>query len=44
MTDRIFENFAPLYWNAGLPVIPLRHRNKMPDVSQWTAFGSRNRL
>lgn len=41
MTDRIFENFAPLYWNAGLPVIPLRQRNKMPDINQWSAFGSR---
>lgn len=41
MTDRIFETFAPEYWNAGLPVIPLRQRNKMPDISQWSQFGSR---
>lgn len=41
MTDRIFEAFAPLYWAAGLPVIPLRQRNKMPDINQWSAFGSR---
>ncbi|MPS70928.1 MAG: hypothetical protein E2586_20835 [Novosphingobium sp.] len=40
MTDRIFENYAPLYWNAGLPVIPLRHRNKMPDITQWSQYGS----
>lgn len=37
----IFETYAPLYWAAGLPVIPLRQRNKMPDINQWSAFGSR---
>lgn len=41
MTDRIFEAYAPLYWAAGLPVIPLRQRNKMPDITQWSAYGSR---
>jgi putative DNA primase/helicase len=41
MTDRVFEAFAPLYWAAGLPVIPLRQRNKMPDIMQWSQFGSR---
>lgn len=41
MTDRIFEAFAPLYWAAGLPVIPLRERNKMPDINQWSIFGTR---
>jgi len=41
MTDRIFEAYAPLYWAAGLPVIPLRERNKMPDISQWSVFGTR---
>lgn len=40
MTDRIFENYAPLYWNAGLPVIPLRHRDKMPDFKRWSKYGS----
>ncbi|QGN54165.1 phage/plasmid primase, P4 family [Novosphingobium sp. Gsoil 351] len=41
MTDRIFEQFAPQYWNSGLPVIPLRQRNKMPDISGWSTFGTR---
>jgi hypothetical protein len=40
LTDRIFEAFAPSYWAAGLPVIPLRHRNKMPDITQWSKYGS----
>lgn len=41
MTTRIFETFAPLYWSVGLPVIPLRQRNKMPDINAWSQFGSR---
>lgn len=36
----IFRDFAPLYWGAGLPVIPLRERNKMPDITAWSAFGA----
>lgn len=39
MTDRIFETYAPTYWAAGLPVIPLRQRNKMPDIMQWSLYG-----
>ena len=39
MTDRIFEAFAPRYWAAGLPVIPLRPRNKMPDINNWSLYG-----
>jgi P4 family phage/plasmid primase-like protien len=41
LTDRIFAAFAPTYWAAGLPVIPLRERNKMPDINQWSIYGSR---
>lgn len=36
----IFAEFAPLYWGAGLPVIPLRQRNKMPDINSWSTYGS----
>lgn len=36
----IFSEYAPLYWGAGLPVIPLRARNKMPDINGWSTFGS----
>jgi putative DNA primase/helicase len=39
LTDRIFEAFAPAYWAAGLPVIPLRTRNKMPDIMNWSLYG-----
>ena len=39
MTDRIFETYAPLYWQSGLPVIPLRQRNKMPDIMNWSLYG-----
>jgi putative DNA primase/helicase len=41
MTDRIFADYAPLYWAAGLPVIPLRQRNKMPDITQWSTYSLR---
>lgn len=41
MSDKIFAEFAPAYWAAGLPVIPLRQRNKMPDITQWSAYGAR---
>src|SRR3546814_929242 len=41
LSDHIFETYAPLYWSAGLPVIPLRQRNKMPDIHKWSVFGSR---
>lgn len=39
MTDRIFETYAPAYWAASLPVIPLRQCNKMPDINQWSLYG-----
>jgi putative DNA primase/helicase len=35
----IFAEYAPTYWAAGLPVIPLRQRNKMPDINQWSRYG-----
>ena len=40
LTNRIFEQFAPTYWAAGLPVVPLRHKNKMPEIKQWSLYGS----
>jgi hypothetical protein len=39
LTDRIFETYAPAYWAASLPVIPLRQRNKMPEISGWSLYG-----
>lgn len=34
----MFSNFAPLYWAAGLPVIPLRVRGKAPAVYGWQKY------
>lgn len=33
----IFSNTAPAYWAAGLPVIPLRPKTKIPAVTDWSA-------
>src|SRR5688572_9508380 len=41
LSNRIFEAFAPTYWAGGLPVIPLRPRNKMPDINGWSTYGTR---
>lgn len=41
MNTHIFEQNAPTHWAAGLPVIPLRPRNKMPAIPQWSQFGAR---
>lgn len=41
MSEPIFANHAPAYWAAELPVIPLRERNKMPAINQWSTFGTR---
>jgi P4 family phage/plasmid primase-like protien len=30
-----------MYWAVDLPVVPLRERNKMPDLKGWTQFGER---
>jgi P4 family phage/plasmid primase-like protien len=39
LNDNIFADHAPAYWGAGLPVIPLRQRNKMPDIINWSLYG-----
>jgi P4 family phage/plasmid primase-like protien len=41
LNTSIFQTYAPAYWAAGLPAIPLRQRNKMPDINQWSAYGLR---
>lgn len=41
MIDPIFETYAPAYWRAALPAIPLRERDKRPAIGQWQAFGTR---
>jgi P4 family phage/plasmid primase-like protien len=39
--NNIFASRAPLYWAAGISAIPLRQRNKMPDINAWNVYGSR---
>lgn len=36
----IFRDTAPAYWAAGLPVIPLRPKQKMPAPNAWQSFAS----
>lgn len=45
--SNIFREFAPLYWAAGLPVIPLKKWNalskgagKAPIIHEWQQYGS----
>lgn len=38
--SNIFAQYAPLYWGAGLPVIPLVERDKRPILNDWPRFGS----
>jgi P4 family phage/plasmid primase-like protien len=38
MSNTIFKDFAPAYWAAGVPVIPLYVRNKRPAIESWQAF------
>lgn len=45
--SEIFRQFAPLYWAAGLPVIPLKRWNatakgagKAPILHEWQQYGS----
>ena len=34
--SKIFADNAPLYWSAGLPVIPLYPKEKRPAVNSWS--------
>lgn len=34
----MFKDFAPQYWAAGLPVIPLRPSQKIPIPNAWQTF------
>lgn len=34
----IFAHYAPLYWQAGLPAIPLIPRQKRPAINRWQVF------
>lgn len=37
---RIFAETAPRYWAAGLPVIPLKPKQKMPAPNAWQAYAA----
>jgi putative DNA primase/helicase len=37
----IFSDTAPAYWAKGLPVIPLREREKMPIIDGWQFYAER---
>lgn len=36
----MFSELAPRYWDAGLPVIPLRERQKMPAPNAWQTYST----
>lgn len=36
----MFSEHAPAYWNAGLPVIPLRTKAKMPAIAGWQVWAT----
>ena len=36
----IFRDFAPLYWEAGIPAMPLKFKSKAPILSEWTQYGT----
>ncbi|WP_037500702.1 phage/plasmid primase, P4 family [Sphingomonas jaspsi] len=38
--SNVFREFAPLYWEAGLPAMPLKVRSKAPILSEWTQYGT----
>jgi putative DNA primase/helicase len=40
MSDQIFREYAPLYWEAGIPAMPLKIRSKAPILSEWTQYGT----
>ncbi len=35
----IFSEFAPKYWAAGIPVMPLKIKSKAPILNEWTQYG-----
>jgi putative DNA primase/helicase len=38
--SNIFREYAPLYWEAGIPAMPLKPRSKAPILSEWTQYGT----
>jgi P4 family phage/plasmid primase-like protien len=40
LSQHVFRDFAPYYWEAGIPAMPLKVRSKAPILSEWTQYGS----
>lgn len=38
MKNNVFANFAPFYWDAGIPVMPLKKRSKAPILNEWSSY------
>lgn len=38
MVSNIFATYAPRYWAAGLPAIPLIYENKRPAIPRWQTY------
>jgi putative DNA primase/helicase len=38
MVSNIFASHAQLYWDAGLPAIPLVYENKRPAIPRWQMY------
>lgn len=36
----LFRDAAPLYWAANIPVMPLKKRQKVPILMDWTTYGT----
>lgn len=39
MTTTPFRDNAQAYWDAGIPAMPVKIRQKAPILSEWTAYG-----
>lgn len=35
----VFSKYAPLYWAAGIPVMPLKRNSKAPMLNEWVTYG-----
>lgn len=40
MSNTLFRDNAPLYWGAGIPVMPLKTKGKAPILSDWVQYGT----
>ena len=38
MTQNLFRDNAQNYWDAGLPIMPLKVRSKAPILNEWTTY------